>query len=188
MDFVYKTIYSVELNSPWLTQKSIAIETQFFPNSSEFFEGHMLCRADSIAGSGREWQGNGWGATAEFKLPHGLGLYERGSFVLVSSGYGNKRWISAVTHFSHPLSDNLLTSAFHPTVVPSAQSCDFLWQGLIWVFLARIYPTSTEWIFWYTCHRCKFPWGERGEGRVWQGACNGSFDTHVFLLDLWPKR
>ena len=45
---------------------------------------------------------------AEFKLPHGLGLYERGSFVLVSSSYGHKRRISAVTHFSHPLSDNLL--------------------------------------------------------------------------------
>ena len=46
--------------------------------------------------------------TAEFKLPHGLGSYERGSFVLVSSGYGNKRWIGAVTHFSHPFSNNLL--------------------------------------------------------------------------------
>ena len=131
MDFVYKKIYSVELNSSWLTQKSIAIETQIFPIFSNFFEGRMLCRADSIAGSGREWQGNGWGAMAEFKLPHGLGSYKRGSFVLVSGGYGHKRQISAVTHFSHLFSDNLLTSAFHPTVVPSAQSCKFLLQGLI---------------------------------------------------------
>ena len=77
MDFVYKMIYSVELNLPWLTQKSIAIETQFVLICSDFFEGCMLCRADNIAESGRKmgevWRLSlKWLAMAEFRLPHGL--------------------------------------------------------------------------------------------------------------------
>ena len=89
------------------SRDTIAIQTQFLLIFSDFFEGCMLCKADSIAGSSRE-MGEVRHVTAEFKLPHGLSSYERGSFVLVSGGYGNKRRISAVTHFSHLLSDNLL--------------------------------------------------------------------------------